>query len=175
MYFGNKISIVKKGLDREEGTKTFYLSDSSVISSFSKKWIDSVKNGRFSNYNWSKTQEVEMTTLDSLISQFGLPKFIKIDVEGYEVEVLQGLTNPIDIISFEYTVPEQTSNIESCLRQIEKFNANIECNFSVTESMTFELDSWISVEGMNQLIRTEKFISTGFGDIYVKDINCSIK
>lgn len=30
-----------------------------------------------------------MTTLDTLIDEYGQPDFIKIDVEGYELEVLK--------------------------------------------------------------------------------------
>src|SRR4051812_33411059 len=43
--FGDKIVIVKKGLSGEEGVKEFYISDESTISSFSKEWIDKVKEG----------------------------------------------------------------------------------------------------------------------------------
>ena len=46
---------------------------------------------------------VPITTLDSLIARHGVPTFIKIDVEGFEFEVLVGLSRPINAISFEFT------------------------------------------------------------------------
>ncbi len=49
---------------------------------------------------WTKTK-IEITTLDTLIEEFGKPKYIKIDVEGYEDKVLSGLSQKIDLISFE--------------------------------------------------------------------------
>lgn len=44
--------------------------------------------------------------LENFICKFGLPKYIKIDVEGYELEVLKGLETPIPLLSFEANLPE---------------------------------------------------------------------
>lgn len=65
--------------------KDFHISNANVLSSFSDEWIKSVKDGRFKEYNWDKVVNIEMTTLDTLIENYGLPIFIKIDVEGYEL------------------------------------------------------------------------------------------
>jgi len=53
-------------------------------------------------FNWAVV-EIESTTLDALIEEFGKPVYIKIDVEGYEHKVLGGLSHRIDFISFEFT------------------------------------------------------------------------
>ena len=47
--------------------------------------------------------DVPVTTIDALIQEFGLPKVCKIDAEGFEYEVLQGLSCPISFIAFEFT------------------------------------------------------------------------
>ena len=51
---------------------------------------------------WTRPVKVLSTTLDDLIEQYGSPDYIKIDVEGYEYEVLQGLSKKQNIISFEW-------------------------------------------------------------------------
>lgn len=56
----------------------------------------------FGHVAWDRTQRVRIVTLDALIAQHGVPRYIKIDVEGFELEVLSGLGQPIDIISAEY-------------------------------------------------------------------------
>ena len=166
--FGNKIKIVTKGLGEGGGIKDFHISDYSVISSFSDEWISAVKDGRFKGSTWSKTEKVEMTTLDHLIAEYGEPSFIKIDVEGYELEVLKGLTKPIKMVSFEYTVPEQTNKAIDCIRQIEKNNPNIECNYGIGESMELASHLWLSAEKMKEFIFSKEFCDTGFGDVYVR-------
>jgi len=166
--FGKDIEIVTKGLGESECVKDFHISNASVISSFSDEWINSVKDGRFKDYNWNKVTKVEVTTLDILIEKYGLPKFIKIDVEGYELEVLKGLTKPIKIISFEYTVPEQINKVIECIEQIEINDTNIECNYSIGESMLLASLNWHTVEEMKKFIITKEFIKTGFGDVYVR-------
>ena len=46
-----------------------------------------------------------MTTLDTLVAEYGEPAFCKIDVEGFEVEALKGLSRPLRALSFEYGPP----------------------------------------------------------------------
>lgn len=168
--FGNHITIVPKGLGATEDKKIMHISVDHVFSSFSKKWISSTKeSGRLAKIEWNEKREIEMTTLDNLIDQYGVPNFVKIDVEGYELDVLKGLSKPIDLLSFEYVFPEQKWNAIKCLEQINKStNGQVLCNYSVGESLIWGLKEWCNPNEMISYIENGKFISFGFGDIYVK-------
>lgn len=167
--FGDKIDIVKKGLDEQEGKKLLYKSDSSLISSFNKDYIDSVKDDRFKGANWEAAGELEMTTIDKLIDKYGVPAFCKIDVEGFEQQVLKGLSRPLQSLSYEFVVPENIDNAKQCLSLLMQ-QGNVECNFSYGESMDLALGAWKSGKDMLDYMQTKEFELYSYGDIYVRFI-----
>jgi FkbM family methyltransferase len=116
--FSRKIQIVPSGAGSTPGEQTFFISNADSISSMNPQWIDKVKSTRrFAKWQveWKKPVTVKITTLDHLIEKYGTPAYIKIDVEGFEMEVLRGLTVPVKHISFEYTLPEMQSEAIACV------------------------------------------------------------
>ncbi len=80
----------------------------------------------FEHVRWDRTQRVRMVTLDGLIARFGLPRYVKIDVEGYEAEVLAGLSQPVAILSVEFLpgFPQLTHAVIDRLAELGDYRFN---------------------------------------------------
>jgi FkbM family methyltransferase len=165
--FGDTIDLIKLGLGEKDSTATMYVSGSTLISSFSKNHVDLMQEDRFKGADWGDTIEIKMTTMDVLIEKYGTPAFCKIDVEGYEYDVLKGLSKPLRALSLEYIVPENTQVLVDCLAHLSNLGS-IECNFSYGESMKYNLPKWKSGKEMIDFIQTQEFTNTSYGDIYIK-------
>lgn len=80
----------------------------------------------FAHVTWDKRQRVRVTTLDHLIAAHGLPTYVKIDVEGFELDVLAGLSQPLPLISVEYLpdLPDQTVRVIERLQRLGPYRFN---------------------------------------------------
>lgn len=168
LEYGNSITLVKKGLSNKIGSTILHVAESSTISSISEEWISSVGKRRFVSSNWDQKEEIELSTLDELIRLYGKPDFIKIDVEGHEPEVLEGLSQAIASISIEYTTPEQTDKLMACLKRLNTLSPNYLYNFSMGESNAFALTSWLPASEFLSLLKQDIEVLKGFGDVYAK-------
>jgi len=78
--------------------------DNPTVSTASEDFVAAARGAPgWDGQAWTQTITVPMTTLDALIARHGIPRFIKIDVEGFEAQVLAGLSQPVDALSFEFT------------------------------------------------------------------------
>jgi FkbM family methyltransferase len=74
-----------------------------TVSSLQAGFVDRAPGAPgFGHVRWDRTERVRMVTLDGLIARHGRPAHVKIDVEGFEIEVLSGLSQPVPVISVEY-------------------------------------------------------------------------
>jgi FkbM family methyltransferase len=158
--------LIGAALGQNEGVAELSIANESTISSMSRKWIAAVTaSGRFSSYQWPNTVTVPVTTLDAVIAQYGVPSFVKIDVEGFELEVLRGLRQPVGTLSFEF-IPEMLVSVEECLRHLSSLGA-IECNYSLCESMMLERPQWLNTADLMAALLSLPDTSV-FGDVYVR-------
>jgi FkbM family methyltransferase len=166
LYGKNKnIIIIDKGLAEKEGFLELSICEgANSISTMSNKW--KIK-GRFSeDYKWTKTETVPVVTLDSLIKKYGLPNFCKIDVEGFELSVLKGLTTPVPCLSFEFT-KEFLEDVRKIIDYLLSFYGKIKFNYTVKNSLKLFSNNWFNEEELySQLKRSTD--ENLWGDIYVK-------
>jgi hypothetical protein len=105
-----------------------------------------------------------MTTLDQALHEFGLPSFVKIDVEGYEAEVLSGLSKPVPCLSIEFT----GEYLENTFRAIDHVVSlgPVEGQVSLAESLMFTFETWLP----SPLLKSRlSLLGEGWaGDVYLR-------
>ena len=104
----------------------------------------------FEGVDWDAAETVEVTTLDRLIADHGLPRFVKIDVEGAEAEVLAGLSHAVAWIAFE-SLPASPQATEASLDRLAGLG-RYRFNLVVGETGGFALDRWLDRDGIGAML-----------------------
>ena len=137
-----------------------------AVASLSEAWIRQVGASHgFAAVRWRERLPVEVTTLDALIAEHGLPAFTKIDVEGFEAAVLQGLSRPLPALSLEYV----TAALDGALVALDRLQTlgSYAFNRSSGESLRFLHGRWRSATEMRQELRNLP-AEAGSGDLYAR-------
>lgn len=124
-YRFNKDNVVidPRGISNCNGVKNFNISSAHTISTLSDDWMI---NSRFSDLNpWDLVLEIDVITLDDAVDEYGVPDYIKIDIEGYEYEVLTSFSKLLHktIISFEWA-EEQKLKLTEIINHLYRLGYN---------------------------------------------------
>ena len=168
-FYGNRENIIllEQAIGAQAGKADFWISRlTPSISTLSHQWLTTVQEStRFSGAHWDEQITVTVTTLDALIQQYGKPAFCKIDVEGAELEVLQGLSQALPALSFEY-IPAAIETAVGCIDRLSQLG-NYEYNWRVSEFPRLRSRDWRPPDDMRaQLERMPR--DGNSGDVYAR-------
>jgi len=137
-----------------------------TVASLSDAWIRQVgATQAFAAVRWRESCPVAVTTLDRLIAEHGIPAFTKIDVEGFESEVLAGLSRPLPALSVEY-VAAALGGAFAALDRIQALGSYA-FNRSPGESLRLLHRRWRSAAEMRAELCALS-VDAGSGDLYAR-------
>ena len=154
-------------LGREPGGATLLVSEATpTVSTLSRSWVEQVRAGAgFKRVRWAREVEVPVTTLDRLIDRHGLPDFVKVDVEGYEAEVLAGLSSPVRALSFEYLASAKDVAL-ACVERLAALGG-YRYRWSVGESHRLVEGPWLDSREIVEVL-SSLAPEAGSGDVYAR-------
>lgn len=160
-----QVTLVEAACGDQEGSLTLRINSANpTVSTVSPAFIGAANGaGGWEGQVWDHEISVPCTTLDHLIARHGLPALVKIDVEGFEANVLGGLTRAVPVISFEFTTI-QRDVAEACLALLERLGP-YRFNVALGESQGLELAEPASADAMGNYLR-ELPHEANSGDVY---------
>jgi len=161
------VTVLDCALAAEPGKARLYASPRTpTVTTLSPEWIDEVRRAdSFARVRWQEAAEVPTTTLDALIARYGLPRFCKIDVEGFEAETLRGLSQPLPALSFEFVPAAHEVAIEA-LRLLELLAA-YRYNLSLGEDHRFLWPEWREADAVSGWLEAGEARGRS-GDVYAR-------
>ena len=158
------VIIVGKAVSEKIGIETMMIdAPGSALNTLNKKWAETLRQDKHradasaSVLEFQQESSVETTTLDQLIDAYGVPFFIKIDVEGYEISALRGLRQPIRYLSFEVNLPEFRQEGLECIELLANLASGGQFNYTADCARGLALSQWLdagqfahTLEGCNE-------------------------
>jgi FkbM family methyltransferase len=162
-----KVEIVEAAVSATSGRARLHRNDANpTVSTLSRDFIAAARHAPgWNDQSWTSGVDVPVVTLDQLIARYGAPNFVKIDVEGYEHEVLKGLSTPVAQLSFEFTTI-QRDVAHACIDQLAQLGYGA-FRASLGETLSFAQAAPITADEMRDYVASLP-AEANSGDIYAQ-------
>lgn len=161
------VTVLRAAVGRVPGTATLHVSERTpTVSTVSTQWMHRVESSPgFRGVRWEHDETVGMVTLEQLVERHGAPAFVKIDIEGYEAEALEGLATRVPALSFEY-LPSARETALACIDRLGALGDYV-FNWSPGESHRLENSQWQDAAGARRFLKALARDDDS-GDVYAR-------
>jgi FkbM family methyltransferase len=144
------VVVVGKAVSDRIGAEIMWVDElGSAKNTLNRKWVETLRMdaNRFGKtLQFEEQKRVEALTLEDLIRSYGLPFYVKIDVEGHEVSVLNGMQSVVPVVSFEVNLPEFKPEALQCIGLLERAAARGDFNYAADCLRGLAFEQWLPRE-----------------------------
>jgi FkbM family methyltransferase len=164
-----EVTLLPLACGARAGSTTLYVNRANpTVTTASRDFIKAAEGAvAWHGQIWDSELTVQTTTLDALVAKYGRPAFAKIDVEGFEAEVLDGLTTQTAALSFEFTTIQKGVAFR-CLERLVKLGYR-RFNVALGETQTLHFAESVRAEEMRSYLANLPEEANS-GDVYAEAI-----
>jgi FkbM family methyltransferase len=161
------VTLLQAAAGEQSGDITLLVNTKNpTVSTASQDFIAAARGAAgWEGQSWDHRITVPALTLDSLVAAYGVPDFVKIDVEGFEDRVLAGLSRPVKLLSFEFTTI-QRDIARKCLVRLASLG-DYRFGMTLGESQRFVCGEWVAADEMARSIDDLPHEANS-GDVYAR-------
>lgn len=168
--FGDKATVAQTALGKVQGYADLTVARGSR--SLATLRPDLWAKTRFGHPSYKmekgKAESVPITTLDQAIYQYGVPQYVKIDAEGSDLDILEGLTVPVGALSFEF-LAEAIPQMEKAVAQAVRIVPDATFQAVVGNGAAIIPHEWTDAKTIVRLLRAASRQDANlWGDVFVR-------
>jgi FkbM family methyltransferase len=163
--------IVGKAVSEKASIEKMWINaPGSAFNTLSNRWVDTLRDNHtrpvcvdsskddhsdsVHSLTFGCCKEIETVSVEELFVTYGVPFFIKIDVEGHELSVLRGMRRPVPYLSFEVNLPEFRQEGLECVEILRGLVPDGEFNYTSNFRLGLMLSRWARADEFCSTLRS---------------------